>query len=333
MRGSKCVMRNRQWTGEWPGSYGEAMASTSVVETARRSLGPVGAYLPIPFARAPPIDQQREAARRLERAGYPAAWTNETVGGKDPMVQLALLLAATERLTFGTGIANIWARAPQTAHAAAALLSQAYPGRLVLGLGTGYPQQAAAVGREFGRPLASMRDYLERMAAPTMTPAPAAPYPRIVAANGQKMMALAGELADGALPAGLPPQFTARARAALGPGKLLVVALSTIIDTDDAAAARAQARQAAAASLGRPWYAAAIAGLGYSEQQIASVADDLVGALVAHGDADSIAAAVAAHLAAGADHVILMPSGAVDRDLMTGIELLERLAPAVRQAR
>jgi hypothetical protein len=39
------------------------------------------------------------------------------------------------------------------------------------------------------------------------------------------------------------------------------------------------------------------------------------------------------HLAAGADHVILMPSGAVDRDLMTGIELLERLAPAVRQAR
>jgi probable F420-dependent oxidoreductase len=309
------------------------MASTSVVETARRSLGPVGVYLPIPFTGAPPIDLQREAVRRLERAGYPAAWTNETVGGKDPMVQLALLLAATEGLTFGTGIANIWARAPQTAHAAAALLSQAYPGRLVLGLGGGYPQQAAAVGREFGRPLASMRDYLERMAAPTMTPAPDAPYARIVAANGEKMIALAGELADGALPAGLPPQFTARARAALGPGKLLVVALPTIIDTSDRETARAQARQAAAASLGRPWYAAAIAGLGYPEQQIAAVADDLVGALVAHGDPDSIAAAVAAHLAAGADHVVLMPSGATDRDLMTGVGLLERLAPAVRQAR
>ena len=333
MRGSKCVMRNRQWTGQWPGSYGQAMASTSVVETARRSLGPVGAYLPIPFAGAPPIDLQREAARRLERAGYPAAWTNETVGGKDPMVQLALLLAATERLTFGTGIANIWARAPQTAHAAAALLSEAYPERLVLGLGSGYPQQAAAVGREFGSPLASMRDYLERMAAPTMTPAPAATYPRIVAANGQKMMALAGELADGALPAGLPPRFTARARAALGAAKRLVVALPTILDTDDVEAARAQARLAAAASLGRPWYAAAIAGLGYSEQQIASLTDDLLGALVAHGDVDSIAAAVAAHLAAGADHVILMQSGAADRDLMTGIELLERLAPAVRRAR
>jgi probable F420-dependent oxidoreductase len=288
-------------------------------------------YLPIPLPAAPPIGQQREAVRRLERAGYRAAWTNETVGGKDPMVQLALLLAATERLTFGTGIANIWARAPQTAHAAAALLSQAYPGRLVLGLGGGYPQQAAAVGREFGRPLASMRDYLERMAAPTMTPAPDGPYARIVAANGEKMIALAGELADGALPAGLPPQFTARARAALGPGKLLVVALPTIIDTSDREAARAQARQAAAASLGRPWYAAAIAGLGYPEQQIAAVADELVGALVAHGNPDSIAAAVASHLTAGADHVVLMPSGAVDRDLMTGVGLLEALAPAVHQ--
>ncbi len=75
-------------------------------------------------------------------------------------------------MTFGTGIANIWARAPQTAHGAAAMLARAYPGRFVFGLGSRYPQQAAAVGREFGSPLAAMRDYLQRMAAPTMTPPP-----------------------------------------------------------------------------------------------------------------------------------------------------------------
>ena len=68
-----------------------------------------------------------------------------------------------------------------------------------------------------------MRDYLERMAAPTMTPAPEASYPRLVAANGPKMIALARELADGALPGRMPPAFTAQARAALGPDKLLVV--------------------------------------------------------------------------------------------------------------
>ena len=318
---------------ERPGSYGEAMGSTSVIEAARQSLGPVGVYLPIPFTSAPPIDLQREAVGRLERAGYQAAWTNETVGGKDPLVQLALLLGAAERMTFGTGIANIWARAPQTAHAAVAQLTEAYPGRLVLGLGAGYPQQAAAVGREFGRPLASMRDYLERMAAPTMTPAPDAPYARIVAANGPKMIALAGELADGVLPAGLPAAFTAQARETLGPDKLLVVAMSVIMDTTDREMAWAAARQVAAASLGRPSYAATIARLGYPDEEIAAVSDELVSALVAHGDPDSIAASAAAHRAAGADHVILLPPGAVDRDLMAGIGQLELLAPAVLQPR
>jgi probable F420-dependent oxidoreductase len=307
------------------------MDSIDVVDAARRSLGPVGAYLPVPFTSAPPVDLQREAAGRLERAGYRTAWTNETVGGKDPLVQLALLLPATERMTFGTGIANIWARAPQTAHAAAAMLAQAYPGRLVLGLGVGYPQQAALVGREFGSPLAAMRDYLERMAAPTMTPAPDASYPRIVAANGPKMIALAGEMADGVLPAGLPPAFTAQVREALGPDKLLVVGLSVITDTADRETARAAARSVAAASLGRSWYAATIARLGYTDKQITAVSDDLVAEIVAHGDPDSIAAAVGAHRAAGADHVILMPPGAVDRDLAVGVRQLEHLAPAVLQ--
>src|SRR3984885_6990222 len=71
-----------------------------------------------------------------------------------------------------------------------------------------------------------MRDYLDRMDSPTWPQAPDAAYPRIIAANGPKMLALAGEIADGAFPAGLPAEFTAQARAALGPDKLLVVGLS-----------------------------------------------------------------------------------------------------------
>lgn len=294
-----------------------------------QSLGPVGTYLPVPLTSAPPIDQQRAAARRLERAGYGTAWVNETLGGKDPMVQLALLLAATERMTFGTGIANIWARAPQTAHGAAAMLAQAFPGRVVLGLGSGYPQQAAAVGREFGSPLGAMRDYLERMDAPTMTPAPVAPYPRIIAANGPKMTALAAELADGALPAGMPAGYTARVREALGPDKLLVVGLSVILDTTDPEAARIQATQAVTGSLARSWYKGAIARLGYTDQQIAEVSDDLVDAIIGHSDPGSIAELVAAHRDAGADHVVLMPASTASVDLMTNVGHLEHLAPAV----
>ncbi len=160
------------------------MGTTTVIETARRALGPAGVFLPFSRTSAPSADLQREAVRRLERAGYRAAWTNEAVGGKDALVQLAVLLAATERMVFGTSIANIWARAPQTAHGVAALLSQAFPGRFVLGLGVGYPQQAASVGREFGSPVAMMRDYLDQMAAPTQLPAPDVAYPKIIGANG-----------------------------------------------------------------------------------------------------------------------------------------------------
>jgi hypothetical protein len=120
-------------------------------------------------------------------------------------------------------------------HAAAAQLAQAYPGRLVVGLGVGYPEQAASVGQDFGRPLVTMRDYVQRMDEPTWPPVPDAPYPRIIAANGPKMLALAGEIADGAFPAAQAPEFTAQARSTLGPDKLLIVGLS--LDPDPAVVA------------------------------------------------------------------------------------------------
>jgi probable F420-dependent oxidoreductase len=204
---------------------------TTLVDTARQALGPVGAILPVSFTSMPTVDRQREAAGRLERAGYRAAWTNEVIG-KDALVQLAVLLASTERMVFGTSIANIWTREPQTMHAAAAQLAQAFPDRFVLGLGVGYPQQAASTGRAWDSPLATMRSYRDRMDSPTSPPAPDVAYPLIIAANGPKMLALAGEIADGALPAGRPPEFTAQARQLLGPDKLLIAAVSTVIDTD-----------------------------------------------------------------------------------------------------
>jgi probable F420-dependent oxidoreductase len=223
------------------------MGSSVLIEATRRALGPVGAFLPVPTTSAPPADLQRDAVRRLERAGYPAAWTNETVGGKDALVQLAVLLAATERMVFGTGIANIWARSAQTAHGAAAFLTQAYPGRLVLGLGVGYPQQAASAGREFGRPLATMRAYLDQMNVPAQLPAPDVAYPRIIGANGPKMLALAAEITDGAMPAGQPPEFTAQARQVLGPDKLLVIFAHVDAGQGDPAAITATVREHLAA--------------------------------------------------------------------------------------
>ncbi len=280
--------------------------------------------LPVSFTDSPDADLQREAVVRLEHAGYQAVWTNEVIG-KDALVQLGMLLAATERMVFGTSIANIWARPPQTAHGASALLAQAYPGRFVLGLGVGYPEQAASVGREFGSPLATMRDYLDGMGGPTWPPAPDVDYPRIIAANGPKMLALAGQIADGAMPAMLPPELTRQARRLLGPDKLLIVGLSVVADSDFARA-KAAAREMLSTSLARESYAGTMARLGYSAREIAEVTDRLVDDVVAHGGPGAIADKVNEHVAAGADHVtLLLPVGG---DFATGVDQLEQLAEA-----
>ncbi|SEP51243.1 TIGR03620 family F420-dependent LLM class oxidoreductase [Amycolatopsis saalfeldensis] len=300
--------------------------NTTEIEAARKALGPVGVCLPVEFTTALDIGAQREAVRRLEAAGYGAVWTNEVIGGKDVLAQLAVLLAATERMVFGTSIANIWAREPQTAHGGAALLAQAYPGRIVLGLGVGYPEQAAGTGREFGRPLATMRDYVTRMDAPTWPPAPAAGYPRIIAANGPKMLALAGEVADGALPAGAPAEQTALARTSLGPDKLLVVGLSVVPDAD---AGRETARERVTEMLARPGTSAGLVRLGYSEEDVRDVSDRLVDALIAHGGPAAVAAKAREHLAAGADHVTVLLSPGTG--FATGVDRLEQLAPALTE--
>lgn len=296
------------------------MGTTTVVDAARAALGQSGAFMPVTVDAAPTADMLRDAAQRLERVGYRAAWTNEIIG-KDAFVQLSVQLAATSRMVFGTGITNVWTRAPQTAHAAAALLAQSYPDRFVLGLGVGYPDQARMVGRELGSSMATLRDYLAAMATPGQVPAADARYPLVVAANGPKMAALGAELADGAMPAMMPPEFTARVREVVGPDKLVIVGLAVVGD-------REQARQITRSRLTRPGstYAASVARLGYSEQDIADVSDRLVDALAGHGGPDEVAANVRDHIAAGADHVMVMPSGVGYEE---GIARLEELAPAL----
>lgn len=59
------------------------------------------------------------------------------------------------------------------------------------------------------------------------------------------------------------------------------------------------------------------------------VGDALVDSIVAHPDPAAIAAAIRAHLAAGADHVMLMTS--LGGDYATGIAQLEQIAPEVTE--
>jgi len=300
------------------------MGNSATVEAAREALGPVGVFLPGPLLSGPvPAALQREAVRRLEGAGYRAAWNNEIVYDKDAFVQLALMLANTERMMFGTSIANIWARTPQVAGLAAAALAEAYPNRFVLGLGVGYAVQAESVGQPWGNPLVNMRAYFEKMDAPQpLRQVPDVAYARIMAARRPKMLALAGEIADGANSNMVPAEYTAHARSVLGPDKLLVIGVSTILD-DDVERARSSARESVqdAAPILQE-----LDGVSFSAEELTTGSDRVVDALVAFGEPSRITARVREHLDAGADHVMIMLSGS---DYATGIDQLVELSPAL----
>jgi hypothetical protein len=78
-----------------------------------------------------------------------------------------------------------------------------------------------------------------------------------------------------------------------------------------------------------PSYAARFSELGYSARDITVVSDHLVDAVVAQGDSTYVAATVSEHLAAGADHVTLLPS--VGDEFAVGVDQLEELAPALAE--
>lgn len=75
-------------------------------------------------------------AQAAERAGLHRVWTTEGFGG-DGIVRAGHLLAHTERLHVGTGIAYAFSRAPLAAAMAAADLAELSGGRFALGLGAG----------------------------------------------------------------------------------------------------------------------------------------------------------------------------------------------------
>ena len=310
------------------------MDAKAIVAAARQAMGPVGARIPnIGIKKLPTFETMRSATRRLEGVGFGAAWNSEVVGAKDAFVEMAVLLAATERMVFSSSIANMYARAAATTHGASAALADAFPGRFVLGLGAGYRFQAAQVEHEYVQPLARMRHYLAKMLEPQaiseMPEVPDVKYARLVAANGPKMLALAGELADGAIPTLVPAKFTAQARGILGPDKLLVIAMS-VFPGDNEGKAKSEAKRfmtGLARFPGSP-YVANLRRLGYSSDEISCASDRLVSEVLAYGDAGAIGAKVQKHLAAGADHVVLQT---VSPDFAVALEQLIELASALTE--
>ncbi|WP_181783972.1 TIGR03620 family F420-dependent LLM class oxidoreductase [Pseudonocardia pini] len=257
-----------------------------------------GALDTVPAARA------RELAAELESWGYGALWIPE-VAGRDPFVHLALLLSATDRLIGATGIANIWARDAVATSGATKALTEAFPERVLIGLGVSHQNLVGGLrGHHYDKPLTAMREYLDGIdAAPYTAQRPTTPVRYVLAALRPRMLGLAGERTDGAHPYFVTPEHTARARETLGAGPLLCPEQAVVLETDPAKA-REIGRRYTSTYLAQPNYVNNITTLGFTETDLADGGSDaFVDALVAWGDVDTVVARVQAHLDAGADHV------------------------------
>lgn len=169
-----------------------------------------------------PLDQAAARSREFEAAGYAGLWVGET--DRDPFLPLALAAEHTERIELGTSIAVAFARTPMTVANIGWDLQGYSAGRFRLGLGS---QVQAHIEKRFSmpwsHPAARMREFLAALRAiwdcwqngtrlefrgeyyqhtlmtPFFNPGPCeyGPPPVFLAAVGEKMTEVAGELADG----------------------------------------------------------------------------------------------------------------------------------------
>lgn len=158
-----------------------------------------------------------ELASEGEAAGMESMYTVEA--GRSAFVSAAAVIAATERVTVGTYIANAYAREPWLTAIAARDLDEMSGGRFTLGLGTGNRHfNEWYMGVDDYRPLGKLRDYIQIVRSAVAGRAgepvryegehhrirwraswePTRPsLPVYLSASGPKMVRLAGEVADG----------------------------------------------------------------------------------------------------------------------------------------
>ena len=261
---------------------------------------------------------QAELAVEIERIGYGTIW----LGGSptSDLGRVEILLDGTRSIMFATGVVNIWKSDPAELADAFWRIERRHPGRLLLGIGTGHREATP----ERVRPLDAMERYLDVLDAAGV------PKDRLViSALGPRMIALAAARSAGTHPYLTIPSQTREARMALGASALVAPEQTVVLDTDEGSAWRS-ARAFLRAYLGMANYLNTMRRGGFSDEDVADGGSDrLVDAIVRHGDAASLAAAVGEHLDAGADHVcVQVVPAAVDP-----VPALREIADALALAR
>ncbi len=176
-----------------------------------------------------------------EASGFEAVWQAESRLVRDAIVPMAAFAATTRRIKVGSGVINNWTRNVALIASTFLTLDDLAPNRIILGIGAWWDPLAANVGIKREKPLLAMREVVTvvrdllamkrvtfhgefvRVTGIELDIVHGRREPRnvpiYIGATGMKMMALAGEIADGVLLNYLvSPAYNAEAMAALERG-------------------------------------------------------------------------------------------------------------------
>ncbi|WP_149826245.1 LLM class flavin-dependent oxidoreductase [Streptomyces tailanensis] len=258
-----------------------------------------------------PPERLREVARLADESGLEELWLWEDCFREGGLSTAAAALAWTERVRIGVGLLPVPLRNVAITAMEVATLHRMFPGgRAIVGVGHGVQDWMGQVGARVESPLMLLREHLAALRAllrgervsvdgryvklddVALDWPPEAAVPVLAGATGPRTLRLTGEAADGTiLHAGTPPDGVRRARQLIDEGRESAdrtdpheVAVYLLTATGPDATARLRAELVA--------------------EGLDSVPD-----LGVAGDAGAVAKAVQRLAEAGADTVILQPTG------------------------
>ena len=172
--------------------------------------------------------------RYAENHGFEAVWQAESRLVRDAIVPMAAYAAVTERIKVGSGVINNWTRNIGLLASTFLTLDDLAPGRIICGIGAWWDPLAKNVGIDRSKPLTAMKEtllVLKRLLALERVTfhgefihvdgieldvvhgrKEPRNVPVYIGATGDKMMEMAGEIADGVvLNYCVPPEYNIKA--------------------------------------------------------------------------------------------------------------------------
>ena len=300
-----------------------------------------------------------EYVKYAESQGFEAVWQAESRMVRDAVVPMAAFAATTQRIKVGSGVINNWTRNAALIAATFLTLDDLAPDRIICGIGAWWDPLAKNVGINRHKPLKAMREVVgvvrDLLAMKNVTfdgefvqlngveldvvhgRREPRNVPIYIGATGPQMMALTGEIADGALLNYLvSPKYNDQALAQLETGAK--VAGRRIEDIDrpqlvvasvdhDRKRALDNARKLVTQYLGQQPHIMKASGVSQElldeihqvltwpateediERAMSLVPDDVVQLITASGTPEEVRAKVREYVAAGCTCPVLYPLG------------------------